>query len=66
MGKVRPTIVKRTAKKLLSKYPDIFTSDFETNKQIVSQLIEYQSKRIRNRIAGYITHLVKIQEKRQK
>jgi len=66
VGKVRPTIVKRTAKKLLSKYPDIFTSDFETNKQIVSQLIEYQSKRIRNRIAGYITHLVKIQEKRQK
>ncbi|MCE4616998.1 MAG: 30S ribosomal protein S17e [Desulfurococcales archaeon] len=66
MGKVRPTIVKRTAKKLLARYPDIFTTDFETNKQIVSQLVEYESKRIRNRIAGYITHLMKIQMRKQR
>ena len=66
MGKVRPTIVKRTAKKLLMRYPDIFTTDFETNKHIVSELIEYESKRIRNRIAGYITHLMKIQMKKQR
>ena len=65
MGKVRPTVVKRTARKLLTKYPDIFTDSFEENKKIVDQLIEYQWKRVRNRIAGYITHLVKILKKKE-
>ena len=60
MGKVRPSIVKRTARKILSMYPDLFTDDFEHNKQIVKKLIETPSKKLRNQIAGYITHLVKI------
>ncbi|MEB3755666.1 MAG: 30S ribosomal protein S17e [Desulfurococcales archaeon] len=58
-------MVKRTARKLLSKYPDIFTDNFEENKKIIDQLIEYQSKRVRNRIAGYITHLVKVIKKKE-
>ncbi len=63
MGKVRTSLVKRTARKLLSMYPDMFTSDFEHNKQVVKQLIEVKSKKIRNQIAGYITHLVKIKKR---
>ncbi len=66
MGKVRTTLVKRTARKLLEMYPDLFTRDFEHNKKIVSQLIEYKSKKLRNQIAGYITHLVKIRMKQAK
>ena len=65
MGKVRNTLVKRTARKLLEKYPDLFTGDFEHNKRVVSQLIEYRSKKLRNQIAGYITHLVNLQKKRE-
>ncbi len=65
MGKVRTAPVKRTARKLLSMYPDRFTDDFEENKKIVSELIEVQSKKLRNQIAGYITHLVKIAKRRQ-
>ncbi len=63
MGKVRPSIVKRTARKLLSMYPDLFTGDFEHNKQMVKKLIETPSKKLRNQIAGYITHLVKIMKR---
>lgn len=63
MGKVRTSLVKRTARKLLEMYPDLFTRDFEHNKRVVSQLIEYKSKKLRNQIAGYITHLVKIRMK---
>ena len=63
MGKVRPSIVKRTARKLLSMYPDLFTDDFEHNKQVVKKLIETPSKKLRNQIAGYITHLVKIMKR---
>ncbi|MEM1715593.1 MAG: 30S ribosomal protein S17e, partial [Thermofilaceae archaeon] len=60
MGKVRPLYVKRTARRLLEKYPDKFTEDFEHNKRVVGQLIS-ASKKVRNRIAGYITRLMKQQ-----
>lgn len=61
MGKVRTALVKRTARKLLEMYPDLFTGDFEHNKRVVSQLVEYKSKKLRNQIAGYVTRLVKMQ-----
>lgn len=66
MGKVRPLFIKRTARELLEKYRDKFKPDFEHNKKVVQELIEVPSKRVRNRIAGYITHLIKIELKRQK
>ncbi|MEM1731876.1 MAG: 30S ribosomal protein S17e [Desulfurococcaceae archaeon] len=65
MGKVRIKLVKRVAKELLEKYPDLFKRDFNTNKVVVSRLINIQSKRLRNKIAGYITHLKAISEKRE-
>lgn len=64
LGKIRTKLVKRTAKELLEKYPDIFTRDFEHNKKVVSKLLETPSKKLRNQIAGYITHLVSIRLKR--
>jgi small subunit ribosomal protein S17e len=60
MGKVRIGLVKRTARKLLEMYPDLFTEDFEHNKKVVSQLVEVESKKLRNQIAGYVTRLVKL------
>lgn len=60
MGKVRPAYIKNVARQLLEMYPDKFTTDFEHNKRMVKQLADIPSKRVRNRIAGYITRLVKI------
>ena len=65
MGKVRTALVKRTARKLLELYPDLFTGDFEHNKRVVSNLIEYRSKKLRNQIAGYITHIINNEKKRR-
>jgi len=65
MGKVRSALVKRTARKLLETYPDVFTGDFEHNKRVVSRLIEFRSKKLKNQIAGYITHLVNASLKRR-
>lgn len=65
MGKVRTALVKRTARKLLELYPDLFTGDFEHNKKAVSALIEYKSKKLRNQIAGYITHIINREKKRR-
>ncbi len=63
MGKVRTLLVKRTAKKLLSMYPELFTDNFEHNKMVVRKLVDIPSKKMKNRIAGYITHLVKIRKR---
>lgn len=65
MGKVRPTFIKRTARELLEKYRDRFKPDFEHNKRVVQELTNIRSKRIRNRVAGYITRLIKIEMRRQ-
>ncbi len=40
-------------------YPDDFTDDFETNKRLVEQYTDVQTKTVRNRIAGYLVRLVK-------
>jgi small subunit ribosomal protein S17e len=60
MGRVRPVFIKKISKELLSKYSDVFTDDFEKNKDLLNQYVIIQSKLIRNRIAGYIVHLVKM------
>ena len=60
MGKVRIGLVKRVARRLLAAYPDLFTEDFEHNKRVVAQLVELESKKLRNQIAGYVTRLVRL------
>ncbi len=40
---------------LVSRHPDAFGDDFETNKKKVSRLTDLRSRRVRNRVAGYIT-----------
>lgn len=58
MGKVRPDRVKRIARELLSRFPDRFTADFKANKELVKSLVKTSSPKLRNMIAGYVTHLV--------
>jgi small subunit ribosomal protein S17e len=65
MGRVRPKFIKRTAQALLEKYPQAFGKDFEHNKKMVQLLTNITSKRVRNRVAGYIVHLLRVREKQQ-
>ena len=55
MGNIRPSFIKIRALRLLEEYPDQFTDDFDTNKQLVSEYTDADNKRMRNWIAGYIT-----------
>jgi len=50
--------VKRIARELVERFPDKFTTDFETNKKLVKSLTNISSTKLRNRVAGYITRLV--------
>ncbi|MDR1954544.1 MAG: 30S ribosomal protein S17e [Candidatus Methanoplasma sp.] len=55
MGRIRPTYIKRISIELLNKYPQAFSRDFENNKEMVNNLTDVYSVKMRNRIAGYIT-----------
>lgn len=56
MGNVRTEQIKRIAKELIRRFPDKFSNDFENNKQMVNTLIQGGTIKVRNQIAGYITH----------
>ena len=62
MGKVRTEAVKRVAEELLNKYPRKFGKIFEENKEFFNSLGLNVSKKMRNRIVGYITQLNQIEE----
>ncbi|HJU34603.1 MAG TPA: 30S ribosomal protein S17e [Nitrososphaera sp.] len=52
--------IKRISADLLEKYPDKFGLDFNTNKNVISEVAIIRSKVLRNELAGYITaHLRK-------
>ena len=57
MGKVRTETVKRAARELIEKFPDKFTNEYESNKTAVNEVVIAPSKKLRNRIAGYVTRL---------
>lgn len=62
MGRVRPTLIKSIGQKLLDKYPDEFGMEFEENKEAVDNYAEVKSKHLRNRVAGYVTHLKELEQ----
>jgi len=55
MGNVRPSYIKSIVARLMEKHSDEWTTDFEENKKKVTLLTNIESKKIRNRVAGYIT-----------
>ncbi|KAL1956460.1 hypothetical protein VTO42DRAFT_7258 [Malbranchea cinnamomea] len=59
MGRVRTKTVKKSAKVIIERYYPRLTLDFETNKRICDEIAIISSKRLRNKIAGYTTHLMK-------
>ena len=62
MGKVRTELVKRISGELVEKYPRSFSPGFEQNKQFLREIGLDVSKKLRNRIAGYITRIMKIEQ----
>ena len=62
MGKVRTEMVKRISNELLDRYQKSFTTEFEQNKQFLNEINLDVSKKLRNRIAGYVTSLMKIEQ----
>jgi small subunit ribosomal protein S17e len=62
MGKVRTEMVKRISNELVDRYERSFTMDFEQNKQFLNEIGLDVSKKLRNKIAGYVTRIMKFEE----
>ncbi|KAG5439091.1 hypothetical protein PCANB_001389 [Pneumocystis canis] len=58
-GRVRTKTVKRASRIIIEKYYPRLTNDFHTNKRICDDIAIIASKKLRNKIAGYTTHLMK-------
>ena len=61
MGRIKSTLIKRTSRNLTESLNESFSKDFEENKKALGNSLP--SKRMRNRIAGYLTRIKKNQEK---
>jgi small subunit ribosomal protein S17e len=59
MGSIRTTPIKRVAIELATKFPDKFSKDFAANKNMVGQLCDVRSIKMRNLIAGYVTRFMR-------
>ena len=58
MGRVRQTYIKRLAKDLVSADEERFSENFDDNKEELKEMEEFKSKKLRNRVAGYIVRVV--------
>jgi len=59
MGRVRTKTVKKAARQIVESYFSKLTFDFQINKKIAEEVADIPSKRLRNKIAGFTTHLMK-------
>jgi len=55
--------IRKLTYELLNKYRDKFTEDFQANKKFIDQIAESESKYLRNKIAGYITRIIRKEKK---
>ena len=64
MGKIRTKTIKRSSRVLIERFYQQLTKDFHVNKKILMEVASTPSKRVRNQIAGFTTHLMKRIEKK--
>jgi len=49
--------VRRISEEIVLKYPGLFGTDYQANKEQLNKVAMVHSKMLRNKIAGYITKM---------
>jgi len=49
--------VRRISEEIVQKFPGVFGSDYQANKEQLGKIAIVDSKMLRNKIAGYITKI---------
>jgi len=62
MGRIKTKLVKRVTEDIFEKYRAHIKPSYDENKQVVEQLAKFESKKLRNIVAGYLTRLYKNRE----
>jgi small subunit ribosomal protein S17e len=55
---IKPSYIKTLGTELVAKQREHFSNNFEDNKQQLDKSAVIGSKRVRNRVAGYITRKI--------
>ena len=66
MGKVKTEHIKRLGQRLMSRFPDKFSCNFDENKHAVDSLTVGSTIKLRNQVAGYITHTIALEQTNDK
>lgn len=56
MGRIKSLAVKRTTKNFLNEHSDLFSENFEKNKEVIRKIVQ-ADKSVQNKLAGHITKL---------
>merc|ERR1712113_11703 len=56
--------VKKASQRICEDYGECIASDYSTNKRIIAEVAEIQTKRLRNKIAGFVTHCSRVIQSR--
>jgi len=59
MGRIRNHDIKKISFEILERYGDKVTNDFNANKEVLDEIKVADSKKMRNKIAGYVTCIAK-------
>ncbi|MFA5253280.1 MAG: 30S ribosomal protein S17e [Methanoregula sp.] len=55
---IKPSYIKTIGTSLVAKQRENFSNNFDANKQQLGSSASIESKRVRNRVAGYITRKI--------
>lgn len=59
MGRIRTKEIKSIVFELTEKFPEKFSTDYKKNKKTIEDLNIFREKKLKNKISGYITTVMK-------
>lgn len=54
---IKSKYIKDIGAKIWDTYPELVSDDYESNKTLVDTVTNVESKKVRNRVAGYLSRL---------